>query len=67
VLRNDLVVARAFDNQLEHSPWWRLCIAFRRTEVASRNLRGVKRPGGRLCGTRQIAYSLKPDVALVVM
>ena len=69
LLRNDLAVARAFDNRIG-------------TFSVAEALRLLKQAGGRLApevcavsnvqeevgllGARQIAYSLKPDIALVV-
>lgn len=68
VLRNDLVVARAFDNRV--GTWsvaeaLRLLSAEKRLKAEICAVSNVQEEVG-LLGARQIAYSLKPDVALVV-
>lgn len=69
VLRNDLVVARAFDNRVGT---FAVAEALRRLRASKAKLAAevcavsnVQEEVG-LLGARQIAYSLKPDVALVV-
>ncbi len=69
ILRKDLAVARAFDNRVGT---WAVAEALRLLRESSRRLRAevcavsnVMEESG-LLGARQIAYSLKPDVALVV-
>jgi putative aminopeptidase FrvX len=68
-LRNGLVVARAFDNRIGT---WAVAEALRLLADKKRKLKAevcavsnVQEEVG-LLGARQIAYSLKPDVALVV-
>jgi putative aminopeptidase FrvX len=68
-LREDLVVARAFDNRIGT---FAVAEALRLLKEAGRGLKvevcavsNVQEEVG-LLGARQIAYSLKPDVALVV-
>ncbi|MBU6410381.1 MAG: M42 family metallopeptidase [Verrucomicrobia bacterium] len=69
LLRNDLAVARAFDNRIGTfavAETLRLLKASKskpRAEVCA--VSNVQEEGG-LLGARQIAYSLKPDIALVV-
>ncbi len=69
LLRNDLAVARAFDNRIgtfavaEALRLLRASRARLRAEVCA--VSNVQEEVG-LLGARQIAYSLKPDVALVV-
>jgi putative aminopeptidase FrvX len=69
VLRNDLVVARAFDNRIGT---FAVAETLRRLKEANTKLQAevcavsnVQEEVG-LLGARQIAYSLKPDVAVVV-
>ncbi len=69
VLRNDLVVARAFDNRIGT---FAVAEALRLLKSSKTKLQAevcavsnVQEEVG-LLGARQIAYSLKPDVALVV-
>jgi len=69
VLRGDLAVARAFDNRIGT---WSVAEALRLLSESSSKLHAevcavsnVQEEVG-LLGARQIAYSLKPDVALVV-
>jgi len=68
-LRDDLVVARAFDNRIGT---WSVAEALRLLSESKGKLRAevcavsnVQEEVG-LLGARQIAYSLKPDIALVV-
>src|ERR1041385_8929474 len=69
LLRNDLAVARAFDNRIgtfsvaEALRWITEAKGKLRAEVCA--VSNVQEEVG-LLGARQIAYSLKPDVALVV-
>lgn len=69
LLRNDLAVARAFDNRIGT---FAVAEALRSLKDSKTKLRAeicavsnVQEEGG-LLGARQIAYSLKPDIALVV-
>jgi putative aminopeptidase FrvX len=69
LLRNDLAVARAFDNRIGT---FAVAEAVRRLRESKRRLHAevcavsnIMEEVG-LLGARQIAYSLKPDVALVV-
>src|SRR5437667_1037783 len=69
LLRNDLAIARAFDNRIGT---FAVAEALRLLHESKRNLNAevcavsnVMEETG-LLGARQIAYSLKPDVALVV-
>jgi putative aminopeptidase FrvX len=69
LLRNDLAVARAFDNRIGT---WSVIEALRLLKESGRKLHAeicavsnVQEEVG-LLGARQIAYSLKPDIALVV-
>jgi putative aminopeptidase FrvX len=69
LLRNDLAVARAFDNRIGT---WSVAEALRLLKSGKGKLEAevcavanVQEEVG-LLGARQIAYSLKPDVALVV-
>jgi endoglucanase len=69
ILRNDVAVARAFDNRIGT---WGVAEALRLIVAGKRKLKAevcavsnVQEEVG-LFGARQIAYSLKPDVALVV-
>jgi endoglucanase len=69
LLRNDLAVARAFDNRIGT---WAVAEALRLLKTGKGKLQAevcavsnVQEEVG-LLGARQIAYSLKPDVALVV-
>lgn len=69
LLRNNLAVARAFDNRIGT---WAVAEAIRllRPQVQNLNVEvcavaNIQEEVG-LLGARQIAYSLKPDVALVV-
>ena len=69
LLRNDLAIARAFDNRIGT---FAVAEALRLLHGSKRNLNAevcavsnVMEETG-LLGARQIAYSLKPDVALVV-
>lgn len=69
VLRDDLVVARAFDNRIGT---WSVIEALRLLKESGKKLHAeicavsnVQEEVG-LLGARQIAYSLKPDIALVV-
>ncbi len=69
ILRGDIAVARAFDNRIG---------TFAVAETLRLLAEGKKKPAAEICavsniqeevgllGARQIAYSLKPDVALVV-
>ncbi len=69
LLRNDLAIARAFDNRIGT---WAVIEALRLLKSSARNLKAeicavsnVQEEVG-LLGARQIAYSLHPDVAVVV-
>lgn len=69
LLRNDLAVARAFDNRVGT---WAVAETLRLLKESGRRLQpeicavsNIMEETG-LLGARQIAYSLKPDVALVV-
>src|SRR5436189_4022636 len=69
LLRNDLAVARAFDNRIGT---FAVAEALRLLKQSNTNLKAeicavsnVQEEVG-LLGARQIAYSLKPDIALVV-
>lgn len=69
LLRDDLAVARAFDNRIGT---WSVIEALRLLKESGRKLHAeicavsnVQEEVG-LLGARQIAYSLKPDIALVV-
>jgi putative aminopeptidase FrvX len=69
ILRGDLAVARAFDNRIGT---WSVAEALRLLQESGRKLHveicavsNVQEEVG-LLGARQIAYSLKPDLALVV-
>ncbi|MCO5052333.1 MAG: M42 family metallopeptidase [Verrucomicrobiae bacterium] len=69
LLRNDLAIARAFDNRIGT---WAVIEALRLLKDSARNLKAevcavsnVQEEVG-LLGARQIAYSLHPDVAVVV-
>jgi endoglucanase len=69
VLRGDLAVARAFDNRIGT---WAVAEALRLLKPQAKKLKAeicavanVQEEVG-LLGARQIAYSLKPDIALVV-
>jgi len=68
LLRNDLAYARAFDNRIGTFAVAEACASCASPkEVAGRSVRRFQRTGGSgVAGARQIAYSLKPDVALVV-
>ena len=69
LLRNDLAIARAFDNRIgTFAVAETLAPAARRTrQTAGGSLRRLQRQEEvGLLGARQIAYTLKPDVALVV-
>jgi putative aminopeptidase FrvX len=69
ILRGDLAVARAFDNRIGT---WSVAEALRQLKESGRKfgaevcaVSNVQEEVG-LLGARQIAYSLKPDIALVV-
>jgi endoglucanase len=69
LLRNDLAVARAFDNRIGTfavaEALRLLCETKRRVKAEISAVSNIMEETG-LFGARQIAYSLKPDLALVV-